>query len=273
MIVPVKHLIAPAAALVLCGWWIAGQRQELAVLESGNADWSARIASAGSGPHGEEASTDPSLAARVRAQTARGGGRKVDWKSIAARIRLRSGDGVQDMHAMVGLHRILRGLSAEELAAGLEELEGIDLSDEERRELESAMLGILIQKDPQLALERLASRVNDERHGVSWVLATGFREWSEKDPTAAIAWMDQRIADGEFDSKALDGRSPSRLRFEACLLRMLAVSDPAAGGGGGGAETPPAPPWKISRRASARVSSTRACSWTPSPAMAGPSPS
>ena len=228
MIPRFKTLIAPAAALALCGWWIAGQRQTLATVEAENQAWSERIARVHGGTADHGNFDDPSVAARLHSQSQRGGARKADWKSIAARIRLRSGDGVQDMHAMIGLQRILRGLSATELASGLEEVGRMNLDDAERRELESTILGILVQKDPRLALETFAARVNDDRNGISWILASGFRDWCEKDPLPAIEWLDQRIAEGLFDSKALDGRCPSRLRFEASLIGNLVHSDPAA---------------------------------------------
>lgn len=46
----------------------------------------------------------------------------------------------------------------------------------------------------------------------------------------ATAWLDQQIAAGKFESKALDGKSPTLLQFEGTLIKSLFTSDPEAAG-------------------------------------------
>ena len=55
------------------------------------------------------------------------------------------------------------------------------------------------------------------------------QQWAKKDPAAAIAWFDQQIAAGKFDSKSLDGKSQSRNPVRRCFdLHILLGSDPEA---------------------------------------------
>jgi len=53
-------------------------------------------------------------------------------------------------------------------------------------------------------------------------------EWVGKDPAKAIAWMDQQIAAGKFDSKSLDGKSNPRMRFEGMMISSLLSTNPTA---------------------------------------------
>lgn len=217
--------LPPAAALVVAGGWLGSQRQSIAELEQESAALGERIAAAR--PSAPSAA-DPSFAARQRANSFRSGS-KIDWKKVAAaQIAMQSADGAADMRTMVELQKTLRDLSTAELLAGLDEIAALDLSHEARRELESTLLGILAQKDPQLALERFADRIGGDHGMITWQLASAFQSWSGQDATAAAGWMDRQIAAGIFDSKSLDGKNDSRLRFEAGLIQNLVGSDPAA---------------------------------------------
>jgi hypothetical protein len=218
-------LLPPLAALIIAGTWLGLQRQSIATLQLESAALGERIAAARTA---SPPAADPSFAARQRTNSLRSGS-KVDWKKVAAaQIAMRSGQGASDMRAMVELQKTLRDLSPEELLAGLDEIAALDLSNDARRELESTLIGILAHKDPELVLERFADRIGGPNGTISWELASAFQSWSGQDATAATAWMDRQLAAGTFDSKSLDGRNDTRLRFEAGLIQNLAESDPAA---------------------------------------------
>lgn len=119
-------------------------------------------------------------------------------------------------------------MTKEELVAALDEIAGLDLSDDAREALESLIIAPLIREDPKFALERFADRINSESSAISWQLSTALSDLAKQDLAAATAWMDRQIADGRFDSKTLDGRSEERTRFESALMQNLLATDPEA---------------------------------------------
>ena len=219
----VRPFLLPSAAIVVSAVWLTIQRRELSSLESSNGTIAAAIARAqGGGGTPEEAS----IASRMRAQPFHRGG-KIDWAQVAQAAR--SSDGAPDMRAMVSLQKVLRGLSTAELLAGIEEIRRLDLTDRAREQVESTLIGILAEKDPALALEKCAPDLLKSASGVlTWQFAEALKKWSADDPAAAAAWMDARIADGSFVSKALGDENGSRHRFEAALIESLVGKDPAA---------------------------------------------
>ena len=60
------------------------------------------------------------------------------------------------------------------------------------------------------------------------VLVQALGVWAGKNPVAATVWVDQQIAAGKLDSKSLDGKSLTRMRFESSLIEVLISTDPAA---------------------------------------------
>jgi hypothetical protein len=89
-------------------------------------------------------------------------------------------------------------------------------------------MSALIQKDPELALERCIDRPEDEENTMAWVMTNAFSEWAKTNPERATAWLDQRIISGKFASKALDGKNETRTRLEASLIYSLLPSGPEA---------------------------------------------
>lgn len=219
-----SHFLPPILALAISAAWIGSQRRSIATLELESEALRGRLEAAR--PSAASTSPAPSLAARREAQAARGG-KKTDWRKIAATQAAMKDGGDGDMRAMVALQKTLLALSTGELLAGLDEIAGLDLSDDARRQLEATMIGILANKDPQAALERFADRIGGSDGGLAWQLANAFQSWSAKDPAAAAAWMDSQVAAGTFDNKRLDGQHDPRIRFEAGLIQQLAASDPA----------------------------------------------
>ena len=220
------HLLPPFLALVAAGGWIGSQRGSISALELESEALRGRLEVARQDP--ATAAADPSSSGQQSSKSkALHPGSKVDWKKMAATQAAMKSGGDGDMRAMIALQKTLLALSAEELLAGLDEIAGLDLSDDARRQLEATMIGILAHKDPQVALERFADHIGGGDGGLAWQLANAFQSWSGKDPAAAAAWMDAQVAAGTFENKRLDGQHDPRIRFEAGLIRSLAARDPA----------------------------------------------
>ena len=218
------HLIAPVAALVLVGAWNVSQMGSIRLLESDVSTLRERVSTAlasGNLPAVSSASSRPNkTAARKQPH---------DWQELSARLlEMQNGGDRGDLRAGVNFQQELAGMTKEEMTAALDEIAGLDLSDEARETLESLIIAPLIREDPQLALERFGDRIGSESSAIGWQLSTALRDWAKKDLAGATAWFDRQIAAGKFDSKSLDGRSEERTRFEAALMQSLLSSDPNA---------------------------------------------
>jgi hypothetical protein len=143
---------------------------------------------------------------------------------------MQNSGGVKDMREMMSFQRRLMKMDTQELLAAFDSIAALDLGEEERMMLEKMLIGPLVTKDPELALNRFANRLNDDKSGLSWQLGNALGEWAKKDATAATAWFDKQIAAGSFDTKSLDGKSQIRKNFESNLIKQLLSSDPAAAG-------------------------------------------
>ena len=220
------HLIPPVAALILVGAWNSVQLRSISSLENDASAMQEKISTAVAAGNFRPvaASTD-----RPKKVTATDRKQPHDWKELAARLlEIETGGGRDDLRAGLSFQQELAGMTQEEMTAALDEIAGLDLSDEARESLESLILAPLIREDPQLALERFADRIGSESSEITWQLSTALRDWAKKDLAGATAWFDRQIADGKFDSKTLDGRSEERTRFEAALMQSLLTSDPNA---------------------------------------------
>jgi hypothetical protein len=191
------YMVPPAAALVFMGAWNLLQVRSIATVESER-----RI-----------------LEKRIAAALAR---RTVDAGSRA--------NGPQ-FHPFsrhpVAMRDSSPEMTAEELIAALDEMDGRELSAAERDRLEAILVGKLIDQDPRLALERFADRISSPS-GVGWQLTAAFEKWAMGDLAAATAWLDRQIAEGKLDSTSLEDRNEMRLRFEGALLASLLAEDPDA---------------------------------------------
>lgn len=218
-------LIPPVVALVLVGGWIGTQRRALATLDRESALLRTHLAharaAAGSDASPQAAKTPNGKPAKDK--------EPIDWKKIAAQMgKMQRNKGVGDMRVMIHLHQRLQSMTQEELVAALDEIAKLDLPAGSRQKLEQLLVGPLVEKDPELALNRSAARLNDQRDGMSGQLANALGKWAENDPGKAAAWFDEQIAAGKFDSKTLDGKNPVRILFEGEMIRILVGSDPDA---------------------------------------------
>jgi hypothetical protein len=222
------HFLPPAVALVASGLWLGLQQRSISTLETETVLLRQHVEAA---KHAATADDSSLAAARTNGKKANEP-EAIDWKSLADTMaKAERGSGMPDIRAMMKLQSKLMSLSGAELTAALDEIAGLELSNDARRSLENMLINLLAQKEPKLVLDRYLDRLNDTRSGMgSWQLAHAFQQWAGKDSAAATAWLDAQIAAGKFDSKSLDGKSQSRQQFEAAVLASLIASDVNAAG-------------------------------------------
>ncbi|MBC8128646.1 MAG: hypothetical protein H8M99_16025 [Gloeobacteraceae cyanobacterium ES-bin-144] len=217
-------LIPPLAALILSAIWIVSQQHSISQLDHENSILEKALAD-----HASSQDTDLSNGKAAASSKPTKTKDSMDWKKIAAQMaEMQSAGGMGDMRSMIKLHQRLQEMSKEELIAALDEIAALDLPTQAKEQLEMMLLGPLIEKDPEFALTKFMDRIGNEQSAWGWQLASAFSEWAKKDSGKAIAWFDQQIAAGKFDSKSLDGKSRFRTQFEGSLMGALIGSDPAA---------------------------------------------
>ena len=222
--------IPPVVALALAGTWLAIQHQAITTLEQQSAALHKAIAARSSDASAESPNTkpaDPTKAANAK--------EPIDWKKIAAQLtEISQTESTGDIRMIVRFQQRLQAMSEQELVAALDEIAALDFPTDTRDMLEFLILGPLVEKDPELALTGIIGRIQDDNislnSNLSSKIFSTMRKWAEKDPAAASAWFDQQIAAGKFDSKALNGRSETRIRFEKKLINVLLGTDPDAAG-------------------------------------------
>jgi hypothetical protein len=211
--------------------WLGSQTVTISRIETENKDLGSRISAQRLRPN--SGGTDGPTPDRSRPDGKKEEPKEepLDWKELARQFGgMQNSGGMADMKLVIRFQQRLQKMTAEELAAALDEITGLDLTVQERMIVEQMLAGPLAQKDPELALNRYLDRLNDENGVWSWQLSSALKQWAEKDQTAAIAWFDAQIAEGKFDSKSLNGRSHARTQFEGALLSLLISSDPEEAG-------------------------------------------
>jgi hypothetical protein len=214
--------ILPALAVLVTGGWIASRKHSATTLEREITIISERIQQAKAGASGENGEREAAEKARKEKDKA------IDWKDVAGKIGQMRGGGMQDMRTMMRMQRLLLDLSAEELCVELDEIAALDIEEPARKQLQGMILGVLSEKDPKLALDRFGDQLGDQESGVHWQLSAALRKWADKEPAAAVAWLDRQIAAGKLESKSLDGRNRSLVQFESSIVGALLKTDPAA---------------------------------------------
>jgi len=217
------HFLPPILALAICGAWIGSQRKSIANLERQSSLLRKEIEALHNGNSADDSSRSSAPGKEIRDKS------PINWKKIAAKIEESQNSGMGDMRTMMRLSQRLMSMTKDELTAALEEIDSLDLSETSRMVLESMLIGPLIEKDPEFALNKFIDRINAEQGGIQWQLSRAFGEWAKKNPAAATAWFDKQIAAGTFESKSLDGKSQQRMWFEAAMIgTMLATNLEAA---------------------------------------------
>jgi predicted kinase len=213
--------IPPVVALVIAGSWLTTQRRSISILENESTLLRKHIAAARTA----SVSADPKRSAKPTGTKSKD---STDWKKVSeAMLEMQTNNGMGDMREMIRMHQRMQAMSKEEIVAALDEIAALDLTPAARAALEQMLLEPLVDKDPELALSRFSGRFQDDldRNNLSWRLADALGRWAKKDPGKATAWLDQEIAAGNFDSKALDGKNQARVQFEGRLISILLAAD------------------------------------------------
>ena len=216
----------PVLTLLACGIWLGSQHRSISALEQQSAVLKKRIAAHDATPLAVSAGASQAPREKKGVKPVR---EKTDWKGVADElVAIQRQGGVSNMRTMLRFQQKIQEMTADELVAALDEIAALDLPKESVAMLEQAIIGPLAKKDPEMALNRFADRLNERNGMLGWALSEGMKEWCKKDTAAATAWLDQQIAGGKFDSKSLDGKSPSRSMFEGQVIIALLAKDPDA---------------------------------------------
>jgi hypothetical protein len=216
------HLLIPAVALVAVLAWNLSRWQAVSTQESENRALKERIGAVSAGIDGA-----PVGSPRNEVKTGGSGGKSaIQWKSLSQKIaEMSDDDDMGDMNDLLELQSRLYEMSREEIIAALNEVSGLEMTDEARETIEELLVGPLIELDPAYVLNAFGDRIPDEDDGVAWQLSSALDAWARLDAAAATSWFDRQIAGGLFDSKSLDGRSEMRIEFEGALAGVLLDSN------------------------------------------------
>lgn len=213
--------IPPAIAVLVAGVLLAGQRSSIMRIEEETVILRRLIASARNPAEG-------SPGARLSRPSRLKPDGPIDWRNVARQVA-ESRRGAGDMRASNAFNRRLEAMTAEEIIAALDGIELLNLDREAGSALETTLLGALISKDPETALNRFLAIDNTEGFD-HWQMGHGLKQWAAKDLGKATAWLDAQIRQGRLDSKSLDGRNHRRSQFEGQIIHAMLGIDPQGAG-------------------------------------------
>lgn len=211
LIMETASFVSPAIVLVIAGAWIGSQRQTIHALDRQSELLQAAITEHSSTV---SVSTDAPAAASIRGEA--GGRKRIDWEQIVGKL---AESDFSDVDQMM-FDQQLSAMSAEELLEAMDEIGRLTASENIRRRLEELVVFPLTRKFPEFAVTRLTERKLDGG-ACGEYLANAMETWSKKDPEKALAWMDQQVGAGMFETKSLDGKCWTRILYEGVLIRSL----------------------------------------------------
>ncbi|MFT4177126.1 MAG: hypothetical protein QM627_10785 [Luteolibacter sp.] len=205
----------PGLALLAVGTWIGIQKRSAATVEHRITQLRTAIRKT----HERQAADERSHAAAQREA------KKIDWKAMASQVS--GGDLliVPNYSALSRMQRLLMKMTPEELISQLDAIDMLDLPEESRITILGLVLNRLSETHPEYVLQRYQNSIKGTTQ-TQWPLIMALRHWAQKDLQSAVRWLDQQIDSGTFESKALSGKSASRIHFEAIIIGQLALSDP-----------------------------------------------
>jgi hypothetical protein len=226
-----KYWIPPVIVLAWAGVWIAIRQGQPEAPDARTGAPKERVGAAGES-RGSGLSEGLSLAER---QGGPGDGAaedpaagKRDLKALAESLARARADGAADMRELLRIKKVLVEMDPAELDRALTRIDGLGLDEATGGMLRDAVLGAFVEKAPELLLERHFKADMEPSDAGAWAFPDAFRKWVEKDPAASVAWLDQRIATGDFASGVSGGSDPMRGQFEGVLIGNLLALDPAA---------------------------------------------
>lgn len=177
--------------------------------------------------HAEQSSLaakEPELAGWLAVSS--GKGSRKAWEQIAKDLE-RSLAGASSTDSAYSARFGLLGEN--DILLSLDEISSMtDLPRNVRWSLRYMLLERLSKLNPLAAIQHCDLSTNNSRDG--WIVSASIRRWLSQDPTAAITWLDQKIADGTLGNRSLTGFNRNRLDLELELMRHLARHTPEAAG-------------------------------------------
>jgi hypothetical protein len=217
--------IVPVLLAAGIGFWLVNSQREARGLKTEVEETRKQIRAAGTGGRSktsQELSTggEGGGASKENVVTA---DNRVNWRALSGLLAeaMEGGDSPHLLQAFESLEARLEAMDKAQLHAALDEIGALGLSAEERSALEAMVVENLMSKDPQGVLGRFEDRIGNDDDDVGWILSEALAHFAEKDPAAAVRWMDEKIKEGKFASKSLDGYSEARVEYESVLMSHL----------------------------------------------------
>lgn len=216
--------IVPVLLAVGVGFWLMKSGREVRSLEGQVEEVQKQVSAVGGAVGGGTLSPGEKsgvvAGAKDSAVTA---GKNVNWRALLALLEeaKEGGESPHLQQAFESLQAALGGMDKDGLYAALDEIAALGLTPAQTSALEALVVEKLMTEDPQGVLGRFDDRIGNDDDDVGWILSEALGQWAQKDPMAATRWMDDKIKDGKFASKSLDGYSESRVEYESVLMSNL----------------------------------------------------
>jgi hypothetical protein len=152
----------------------------------------------------------------------------IDLAALAEAVENSGGGRVPDLKQLVRMQTALLDADPEEIIALAERVAELDASERAKTGIIQQLVQSLSGKAPREGLVLAMESPYLDLEKQTWTFSHGFAGWIEEDPPGALAWFDEHIAAGAFDTRTLDGKSKARTQFEASALSELIGSNPSA---------------------------------------------
>lgn len=224
----VRFLLAPTLALAGSAYWLHQQNTTIKELTQNKQIITERLALAQRGTvadPADSAKAEPSAHPASGAFTLPDG--SLDWQKIADVLGDLSGKH-RTIQEAVRLKKFLLDVSEEELTDGLAQINAMTLSSEAHDQIKRVILTQLSSLNPLAALQALGDPVTSNPNPLFSAQEGIFAKAVKEDPAFAMAWLDQKIADGKLQSSSFLRHNNLLIQLEGCLVNHLLSSDLAA---------------------------------------------
>lgn len=227
--------LPPVVVLIIAAAWLAGLRASNSALEQNNFSLQEKIeesrnslafqnerarawAKSAKAKSGEKPSENENKPSADWVSTSR------DWNAL---VLFNNNEGARFnlTEACRRLENLASEMSGDELVRAYTEMAALPVEAEFRNYLESVMLDQLKKKNPEFAFSQYLAKCQNEN--IDPIKMGDFSKWLARDAAAATTWYESQLAADVFD-KTLDGKSPTKIPFEAAFIMSLLASDPAA---------------------------------------------
>jgi len=137
---------------------------------------------------------------------------------------LLAGEG-SDLRMDIACSLAIARFTPEECEAALDELDHLGLSDRALFLVKTMMSTTMVGIAPDIVFNHYLNPSAQDRPQLP-PPSHFFTKWTDRDPLAAAAWMDEAIETGMFAVKRLDGKYDKRASFEEILVRSLIANHP-----------------------------------------------